>query len=187
MGGGNHPHDPNTSDAPQPAGVLLFPHADVEPTVPGTTTYEQLGWTATGDLVGEKVPTGAIGGQQPVSGFLGNGLINTFTNGSDQAQGTLTSPQFTISQPYINFLIIAEFEIGTASEFGLKVRTGPGEETLIGYDVPAGELFVDRDQVGPSGLQQSVSKPGSRSVSREEGSRGAAHLRRLVFGRGLRR
>ena len=105
MGGGNHPHDPNTSDAPQPAGVLLFPHADVEPTVPGTTTYEQLGWTATGDLVGEKVPTGAIGGQQPVSGFLGNGLINTFTNGSDQAQGTLTSPQFTISQPYINFLI----------------------------------------------------------------------------------
>ena len=85
VGGGNHPHDPNTSDAPQPAGDLLFPGADVEPTVPGTTTYEELGWTATGGLVGEKVPTGAIGGQQPVSGFLGNGLINTFTNGSDQA------------------------------------------------------------------------------------------------------
>jgi fructan beta-fructosidase len=105
VGGGNHPHDPNASDAPQPAGVLLFSGADVEPTVPGTTTYEQLGWTATGGLVGEKVPTGAIGGQQPVSGFLGNGLINTFTNGSDQAQGTLTSPKFTISKPYINFLI----------------------------------------------------------------------------------
>ena len=111
MGGGNHPHDPNTSDAPQPAGVLLFPHADVEPTVPGTTTYEQLGWTATGDLVGEKVPTGAIGGQQPVSGFLGNGLINTFTNGSDQAQGTLTSPQFTISQPYIVALMTQRLDV----------------------------------------------------------------------------
>ncbi len=39
------------------------------------------------------------------SGFEGVGLINTFTNGSDQAQGTLTSPAFTITHPYINFLI----------------------------------------------------------------------------------
>jgi fructan beta-fructosidase len=105
VGGGNHPHDPSTSDAPEPAGVLLFPGADLEPTVPGTTTYEQLGWTATGGLVNQPVATGAIGGQQPVSGFEGIGLINTFTNGSDQAQGTLTSPVFTISKPYINFLI----------------------------------------------------------------------------------
>ena len=44
--------------------------------------------------------------------------------------------------------VIAEFEVGTASEFGLKVRTGPGEETLIGYNVPAGELFVDRTKSG---------------------------------------
>jgi fructan beta-fructosidase len=44
--------------------------------------------------------------------------------------------------------IIAEFEVGTASEFGLKVRTGPGEETLIGYDAVAGELFVDRTKSG---------------------------------------
>ena len=105
VGGGNHPHDPNATDAPEPAGVLLFPGADLEPTVPGTTTYEQLGWTATGGLVNQPVATGAIGGQQPVSGFEGIGLINTFTNGNDQAQGTLTSPVFTISKPYINFLI----------------------------------------------------------------------------------
>ena len=63
---------PTTSDAPEPAGVLLFPGADLEPTVPGTTTYEQLGWTATGGLVNQPVATGAIGGQQPVSGFEGN-------------------------------------------------------------------------------------------------------------------
>jgi fructan beta-fructosidase len=105
VGGGNHPHDPTTSDAPQPPGVLLFPHADIEPTVPGTTTYEQLGFTATGGLANQPVATGAIGGQQPVSGFEGVGLINTFINGSDQAQGTLTSPAFTITHPYINFLI----------------------------------------------------------------------------------
>jgi fructan beta-fructosidase len=105
VGGGNHPHDPATSDAPQPPGDLLFPGADLEPTVPGTTTYEQLGWTATGDLVNQPVATGAIGGQQAVSGFEGKGLINTFVSGSDQAQGTLTSPAFKINKPYINFLI----------------------------------------------------------------------------------
>jgi fructan beta-fructosidase len=105
VGGGNHPHDPNATDAPEPAGVLLFPHADLEPPNPGVTTYEQLGWTSTGGLVNQPVATGAIGGQQPVSGFEGIGLINTFTNGNDQAQGTLTSPVFTISKAYINFLI----------------------------------------------------------------------------------
>jgi fructan beta-fructosidase len=105
VGGGNHPHDPTTSGAPEPAGVLPFTGANLEPTIPGTTTYEQLGWTVTGGLVNQPVATGAIGGQQPVSGFEGKGLINTFTNGNDAAQGTLTSPLFTISKPYINFLI----------------------------------------------------------------------------------
>jgi len=44
--------------------------------------------------------------------------------------------------------ILAEFQVGTALQFGLKVRTGPGEETLVGYDVPAGEAFVDRTKSG---------------------------------------
>ena len=103
VGGGNHPHDPNTSDIPPP-GDLLFPGADFEFTVPGTT-YEKVGWTATGGLVNQPVATGAIGGQQFVSGFDGKGLADTFINGSDSAQGTLTSSAFTISHPYINFLI----------------------------------------------------------------------------------
>jgi fructan beta-fructosidase len=104
VGGGNWPHIPNSSSAPEPAGVLLFPHADLEFTVPGTT-YEQLGWTATGEMVNQPVATGAIGGQQAVAGFEGIGLIDTFVGGADQGQGTLTSPPFTITQPYINFLI----------------------------------------------------------------------------------
>ena len=104
VGGGNWPHVANSSSAPEPAGVLLFPGADLEFTVPGTT-YEQLGWTTTGEMVNQPVATGAIGGQQPVAGFEGKGLIDTFVGGSDQGQGTLTSPVFTITQPYINFLI----------------------------------------------------------------------------------
>lgn len=44
--------------------------------------------------------------------------------------------------------IIATFEPGTASEFGLKVRKGANEETIIGYDVAAARLFVDRSRSG---------------------------------------
>jgi fructan beta-fructosidase len=44
--------------------------------------------------------------------------------------------------------LIAEFEPGTATEFGLHLCVGDGERTTIGYDVNAGELFVDRRQSG---------------------------------------
>jgi fructan beta-fructosidase len=106
VGGGYHPHNPNTSQTPPP-GDLLFQGAALNPPNPGVTTYGQLGWTATGSLVNQPVPTGAIGGQQYVSGFqaYSTGLIDTFVGGSDAPQGTLTSPVFTITRPYINFLI----------------------------------------------------------------------------------
>jgi fructan beta-fructosidase len=44
--------------------------------------------------------------------------------------------------------IVAEFEVGTAAELGLKVRTGEQEETVIGIDPRAGQLFVDRTRSG---------------------------------------
>jgi fructan beta-fructosidase len=44
--------------------------------------------------------------------------------------------------------IVAEFEVGTAAELGLKVRTGEQEETVIGIDPRAGRLFVDRTRSG---------------------------------------
>lgn len=48
--------------------------------------------------------------------------------------------------------IIAEFETGSAAEVGLRVHRGVGEETLIGVDVPAGQLFVDRSRSGNVGF-----------------------------------
>ncbi|MCP8689452.1 GH32 C-terminal domain-containing protein [Marinobacterium sp. OS208] len=42
--------------------------------------------------------------------------------------------------------IKAEFEPGSATRFGLKLRVGDGEETLVGYDIELGELFVDRSR-----------------------------------------
>ena len=44
--------------------------------------------------------------------------------------------------------IEAEFDRRSARAFGLKVRVGEGEETVIGYDVAAAELFVDRTRSG---------------------------------------
>ncbi|MNN46309.1 Levanase precursor [compost metagenome] len=44
--------------------------------------------------------------------------------------------------------MIAEFEIGTATEFGFKVRKSADDETVVGYDTVTMELFVDRTNSG---------------------------------------
>ncbi|UKS27889.1 glycoside hydrolase family 32 protein [Paenibacillus sp. HWE-109] len=44
--------------------------------------------------------------------------------------------------------IIAEFEIGTAIEFGFKLRKSSSQETIIGYDVVNEALFLDRTNAG---------------------------------------
>ncbi len=96
VGGGRHPHDPDAAPppAPVPDGTVL---ADFE-----GGSYGR--WTPTGRAFGAAPATGALPGQQQVSGWLGDGLANTFVDG-DAAVGTLTSPTFTIDRPYLNFLI----------------------------------------------------------------------------------
>src|SRR5262245_49511037 len=61
-------------------------------------------WAATGTAFGTGPAQGTLPNQMPVTGYLGHGLVNSFTGG-DAATGTLTSPEFTIQRPYINFLI----------------------------------------------------------------------------------
>jgi uncharacterized protein (DUF608 family) len=65
-------------------------------------SYE--GWTAEGNAFGNAPAHGAQGADQRISGFSGHGLVNTY-QGSDQPKGKLTSPEFTIRRPYLNFLI----------------------------------------------------------------------------------
>ena len=48
---------------------------------------------------------GATSGQQPVAGFLGKGLVNTFDPDGDAPQGTLTSPEFDVSKRYLHVLV----------------------------------------------------------------------------------
>jgi len=61
-------------------------------------------WTTTGNAFGSGPAAGTLPGQQPVTGYLGDGLVNTFLDG-DAATGTLTSPPFTIQRNYLQFLM----------------------------------------------------------------------------------
>jgi fructan beta-fructosidase len=96
VGGGNHPHVAGTSlDRTPPPGPVF---ADFEGATYGT------GWSTTGDFVGTGPVPGTIGDQQPVSGYLGQKLVNTFLN-HDLSVGTITSPTFTINSSYIDLLV----------------------------------------------------------------------------------
>lgn len=61
-------------------------------------------------------------------------------------EGTLSLAEHGIEGKALE--LIAEFEVGDADVVGLKVRTGEGEETLVGYDVASREVFVDRTESG---------------------------------------
>jgi fructan beta-fructosidase len=76
--------------------------------------------------------------------------------------------------------IDATFEVGpatTAREFGLKVRTGPGEETLVGVDARAGRLFVDRTRSGQAGFHKDFVANGRETAPLPvEGGRVRLHV-----------
>ena len=67
---------------------------------------------------------------------------------------------------------------GTAARSGIKVLVGDGEETVIGYDRDAGEIYLDRTRSGTTSFS-----PSFPSVSRgavQVGQDGLIHLRVLV-------
>jgi uncharacterized protein (DUF608 family) len=72
------------------------------------------GWTVTGEAFGGGPAKGTLANQQPVSGFAGKGLVNTYLGGNDQLQGTATSRSFPIEKPFIAFLIAGGSRPGEA-------------------------------------------------------------------------
>ncbi len=89
-------------------------------------------WKATGKAMGVGPVKGTLPNQQPVRGFLGEGLVNTFQGGDDTV-GTLTSPDFTIEKPFINLLVGGgNFDDTTCVQLlvdGKPVRTATGRNT----------------------------------------------------------
>src|SRR5262245_62161690 len=65
-------------------------------------TYKE--WKTTGTAFGTGPARGTLANQNPVTGYLGKGLVNTYLGG-DKTTGTLTSPSFRVQRRYINFLI----------------------------------------------------------------------------------
>ncbi|MHC5039329.1 MAG: GH116 family glycosyl-hydrolase [Planctomycetota bacterium] len=61
-------------------------------------------WKVKGDAFGPRPARGTHPDQQPVGGYRGRGLVNSF-RGGDGTTGMMVSPKFTIARPYINFLI----------------------------------------------------------------------------------
>ena len=73
----------------------------------------------------------------------------------DQFGGERVAGEKALSTAGETLEILAEFEPGLASEFGLKVRQGAGEETVIGYETATQQLFVDRTKSGEAGFAPS--------------------------------
>ena len=87
-------------------------------------------WKVTGDAFGPGPAQGTLPNQNPVDGYLGHGLVNSYYNG-DASTGTLTSPEFEITQPFLNFLIGGGSQKETCMNLlvdGKVVRTASGED-----------------------------------------------------------
>jgi uncharacterized protein (DUF608 family) len=61
-------------------------------------------WTVEGEAFGKEPAHGTLPNQNPVSGFLGSGLVDSYVNGDD-TMGRLISKTFTIERRFIRFLV----------------------------------------------------------------------------------
>ncbi|MGC3958528.1 MAG: hypothetical protein QM813_11480 [Verrucomicrobiota bacterium] len=92
-------------------------------------------WVATGRAFGSGPAQGTLANQNPVSGYVGSGLVNSYLGG-DTTTGTLTSPLFVITKPFLNFLIGGGNNPGVVgmnliiSNVVVKSTTGANNEAL---------------------------------------------------------
>jgi sucrose-6-phosphate hydrolase SacC (GH32 family) len=88
-------------------------------------------WLVTGTAFGSGPAQGRLADQHPVDGFLGQGLVNSYYHG-DASTGTLTSPEFEIAHPYLNFLIGGGSQKETRMDLlvdGKVMRTAAGDDS----------------------------------------------------------
>jgi sucrose-6-phosphate hydrolase SacC (GH32 family) len=87
-------------------------------------------WKVTGDAFGPGPAKGKFPNQNPVDGYKGERLVNSFFNG-DETIGTLTSPEFAVTKPFLNFLIGGGSQKETRMDLwvdGKVVRTASGDD-----------------------------------------------------------
>ncbi len=104
-------------------------------------------WKVEGEAFGSGPARGTLPRQQPVDGFRGKGLVNTYLGGDDRKHGKLTSPPFKIERRYIGFLIGGgEHARRTCINLvvdGKAVRTAAGrnEERLVPHSWDVKDLI----------------------------------------------
>ncbi|GEP48949.1 glycosyl hydrolase family 32 [Microbacterium saccharophilum] len=85
-------------------------------------------------------PTGSLPGQNPVSGFIGGGLVNGFNDG-DWPLGTLESPSFTIEDDYVNLLVGGgRHPHVDGTQFG---NEPPAGTAVFDFELPDGQALAD--------------------------------------------
>lgn len=84
--------------------------------------------------------SGALDGQSRVTGFVGAGLVNGFHDG-DWPVGTLESPTFTVSDPYVNLLV------GGGNHPHVEgtqlANDPPAGRTMFDFELPDGQTLAD--------------------------------------------
>lgn len=65
--------------------------------------------------------------------------------------------------------VVATFRLGTAQVVGVDVFAGPGGRIRVGYDVTAGELFVDRTDSGETQVSQQFPARHSTPLTVDDG------------------
>ncbi len=114
-------------------------------------------WKVTGEAFGPGPARGTLPRQMQVSGYLGQGLVNSFHHG-DGSTGTLTSPEFTISRKYLAFLIGGGHHPGQTcinllvDRKPVRTATGPnkkpgGTERLDPFSWDVSDLFGKRARI----------------------------------------
>ncbi|MGX5697825.1 GH32 C-terminal domain-containing protein [Agromyces soli] len=88
---------------------------------------------------GEAPAAGTLPGQNPVSGFIGAGLVNGFNDG-DWPVGTLESPSFTIDDDYVNLLVGGgRHPHVDGAQLG---NEPPAGRTLFDFELPEGTALA---------------------------------------------
>lgn len=91
------------------------------------------GWRTSGSAFGAGPAPGALPGQQHVGGFLGRRFASSF-HGGDGSTGTLTSPVFMITKPFLNFKLAGGRSHATRLELVIGnqvLQQASGEDTEI--------------------------------------------------------
>jgi fructan beta-fructosidase len=109
-------------------------------------------WKSTGDAFGASPTKGAVKGQQPIHGFIGEGLANSFCLG-DGAIGELISPEFEVTCDYISLLLGGGNFVGkVGAELlidGKVVRStsGSDSEEMLWHSWPVHEFRGARGRI----------------------------------------